>query len=153
MLIVLEGIDGSGKSTLAKTLAATLDAKIIHATRETPNDWNWFNNILEASKTQNIIADRFFWGQFAYQKPSERNITEDQLHRLERKLRVLGGKLMFVDAEEKTIAARIAARDEELSLPYETLMDRYLYLIDTSYCPVLVYKSEDLEVYTYDNSI
>lgn len=146
MLIVLEGIDGCGKTTLAETLAPILDAKIIHATRETPNDWEWFWSIIKNSTKQNIIADRFFWGQFAYQSPSERNITEDQLHQLEKMMRDYGGKIIYVQASWPTVSKRLAAREEQLSCSYMHLVNAYAELIHNSYCPVLIYDTEEMEM-------
>ena len=57
MLIVLEGCDGSGKSTLARSLSRLLDAEIIHCSSTTPNTKEFFEEIIEASRTRNIIAD------------------------------------------------------------------------------------------------
>ena len=74
MLIVLEGCDGSGKSTLSDLLAQLYNAEVIHATRETPNDMEWFSSIMDEAQNHNIIMDRAFWGQFVYQKPFERHL-------------------------------------------------------------------------------
>jgi len=146
MLIVLEGIDGCGKTTLAETLAPILDAKIIHATRETPNNWDWFYGIIQDSIDQNIIADRFFWGQFAYQSPCERNITEDQLHRLEKMMRSCGGKIIYVQASWPVIKDRLDSRGEQLSCSYMHLVHEYAKLVQNSYCPVLIYDTEEMEM-------
>ena len=58
MLIVLEGCDGSGKSTLAELLVQLggKDVEIIHATRDTPNDMEWFSDIMNKAKYKNIVG-------------------------------------------------------------------------------------------------
>ena len=95
MLIVLEGCDGSGKSTfvdLLKNLAHdTENVEVIHATRETPNDMEWFMSIMDQAKYHDVIMDRAFWGQFVYQKPDERKLSLNDLSKLERRLAEEGG--------------------------------------------------------------
>lgn len=141
MLIVLEGVDGSGKTTLANFLSRILEAEVIHATRETPNDWKWFTDIMNAAKYRNIIADRFFWGQFVYQEREERHIDEYQRGLLEHKLARTGGKLIYVTAKPSDIAKRLDARRELLTKPLEDLMSAYERLTLTSVCPVIQYNT------------
>ena len=82
MLVVLEGCDGSGKSTLARFLSKIMNAEIVHCTASTPNNYDYFLNIIEASKTRNIIADRFCYGQFVYQEAEDRRLNMYQLYKL-----------------------------------------------------------------------
>lgn len=115
MLIVLEGCDGSGKSTLARSLAKILDAEIIHCTSRTPNDKKFFENIIEASKTRNIIADRFCYGQYVYQDKKDRPLGGyDDLNYIETKLLAAGAKVLHVGAPIEEIEERLAARGEKL---------------------------------------
>lgn len=115
MLIVLEGCDGSGKSTLARSLANVLNADIIHCTSRTPNDKKFFEGIIEASKTRNIIADRFCYGQFVYQEKEDRPLGGyDDLNYLEAKMIAAGAKVLFVGAPIEEIEERLAARGERL---------------------------------------
>ena len=146
MMIVLEGIDGVGKTTLANLLSKTYDAGIIHATRETPNDWAWFNELMDLAKDRNIIMDRSFWGQFVYQDPGERKLTWDQLHELEHRLEQEGGKLIYVTATAEDIQARLGARAETLSRPLEVLKERYLANIVLADCQVIIYNTSTGEV-------
>lgn len=146
MLIVLEGVDGVGKTTLATLLSKTMNAGIIHATRETPNDWDWFSEIMDLAKEKNIIADRFFWGQFVYQSQNERKLTYSQLHELEQRLTREGGQLIYVTADPADIKARLGARAEVLSLPLDTLQARYKFRVYTSECPVVIYNTSTGEV-------
>ena len=146
MMIVLEGIDGVGKTTLANLLSKTYDAGIIHATRETPNDWAWFNELMDLAKDRNIIMDRSFWGQFVYQEPDERKLSWEQLHELEHRLDQEGGKLIYVTANTSDIFERLKGRAETLSRPLDLLKERYEAVILLSECPVIIYNTSTGEV-------
>lgn len=146
MMIVLEGIDGVGKTTLANLLSKTYDAGIIHATRETPNDWAWFNELMDLAKDRNIIMDRSFWGQFVYQDPDERKLSWEQLHELEHRLDQEGGKLIYVTANTTDILERLKGRAETLSRPLDLLKERYEAVILLSECPVIIYNTSTGEV-------
>lgn len=146
MLIVLEGVDGVGKTTLATLLSKTMNAGIIHATRETPNDWKWFSEIMDLAKDRNIIADRFFWGQFVYQNPEERKLSWEQLHELEHRLNQEGGHMIYVTADPADINSRLGSRAEVLSLPLGTLQARYNLCVHTAGCPVTIYNTSNGEV-------
>lgn len=113
MLIVLEGCDGSGKSTLAERLAALLDASIIHCTTETANTKEFFEAIIKASKEKNIIADRFCYGQFVYQKGKERPLgTIQDLHELEIEMMEAGAKVILVTSPDEVVNRRLREREE-----------------------------------------
>lgn len=146
MLIVLEGVDGSGKTTLANLLSYILRAKVIHATRETPNTAKWFKGIIDESKTKNIIADRFFWGQFAYQNKDERHLSLRSLGFLESYLKTCGGVIVYVTAPDDVVMDRLKGRGEELSVPLDVLKSRYQTLVDISFCPVIKYDTSKGEV-------
>ena len=141
MLIVLEGCDGSGKSTLAELLAQLYNAEVIHATRETPNDMPWFNQIMDEAKTRNIIMDRAFWGQFVYQKPLERKLGFSDLSVLEKRLEAEGGKLIYVYSPERVITRRLRKRNEIPSLPVKSLLRKYKTMCRFARCPVIWYNS------------
>ena len=146
MLIVLEGIDGVGKTTLANLLSKVYNADIIHATRETPNDWAWFNELMDLAKDRNIIMDRSFWGQFVYQEPDERKLSWEQLHELEHRLYQEDGKLIYVTANTSDILERLRGRAETLSRPLDLLKERYEAVILLSECPVIIYNTSTGEV-------
>lgn len=143
MLIVLEGCDGSGKSTLAELLVRLggKDAEIIHATRDTPNDMEWFSDIMNKAKYKNIIMDRAFWGQFVYQKPQERKLGFSDLSNLEKRLAEEGGKLIYVYSPERVIIRRLKKRGEIPSLPVKSLLRKYKTMCKFSRCPVIWYNS------------
>lgn len=131
MLFVLEGCDGSGKTTVANQLKNILpNAEVIHCTRETPNDRDFFINIIIASTTRNIIADRFCYGQFVYQDESERHLTNSDLMYLESEMIAHGVKVIHVTAPVYEIENRLALRCEKVSMPVSEICDRYLYLFE-----------------------
>lgn len=125
MLIVLEGCDGVGKSTIARSLAKILNARIIHCTTTTPNDYKFFKNIIDISKTQNIIADRFCYGQFVYQTPAERHLTWEELTQLELDMAEAGAKVVYVKAGVGEVQRRLNCRGEKTDLPVEQIMDKF----------------------------
>lgn len=146
MLVVLEGSDGAGKTMLSKILSHVLDAEVIHCTRETPNTYGYFADIIEMAKKRNIIADRFFWGQFVYQSAEERKINPTQLKDLEKQVHEGGGSIILVTAPEDVIVHRLNARNEIPSKPVQVLQDGFEELATTANCPVLRYDSFNGEV-------
>lgn len=147
MIIVLEGVDGAGKTTLANILAKTYNAGIIHATRETPNNWAWFNELMDVARDRNVIMDRSFWGQFVYQDPEERKLSWEQLHELEHRLEQEDGKLIYVTADDEDILKRLSDRAEDLSRPLKTLKARYETVILSAECQVIIYNTSTGEVH------
>ena len=147
MMIVLEGVDGAGKTTLANILAKTYNAGIIHATRETPNNWAWFSELMDVARDRNVIMDRSFWGQFVYQDPEERKLSWEQLHELEHRLEQGEGKLIYVTADDADIAKRLSDRAENLSRPLKTLKERYETVILSAECQVIIYNTSTGEVH------
>lgn len=141
MLIILEGPDGAGKSTIARRLARILNARIIHCTKDTPNDMSYFYNILNASEGQNIIADRFCYGQFVYQDEKERRLTKAELYRLEAEFLNHGAKVIYVTAQEKTIQDRLNKRNETPMYPVHELIERFDALMKESTLQIEVWRT------------
>lgn len=128
MLIVLEGCDGVGKTTIAKSLALLLDAEIVHCSSKTKNDFRFFFGLIEASKNRNIIADRFCYGQFVYQKSEDRPLRDyHTLNTLETELLKNGAKVVYVQAPPEEIKGRLSSRGEVLinGLTVEAVCDRF----------------------------
>ena len=148
MLIVVEGCDGVGKTTLVNLLSTALDATVIHCSTETPNNWKYFRQWIEESWYENIIADRFFWGQFVYQNPEGEHINKDQLHQLEGQLTDNGGKIIWVTAPNEVIQKRLENRGETLinGLTIEQVQQRFHNLVRASYAPVYKYDTESLTI-------
>ena len=139
MLIVLEGCDGSGKTTLANKLAAILGAEIIHCTTETPNSYDFFVDIIEMSKTRNIIADRFCYGQFVYQKREDRPLRDEHnLYDLELEMMNAGVRVIYVDCDTEVMQGRLAQRGEETVKPVEKIQLAYANLFEKSLLPIVV---------------
>ena len=131
MLFVLEGCDGSGKTTVARHLKNMLpNAEIVHCTTDTPNDYDFFMGLLYASRERHIIADRFCYGQFVYQTPEERHLTDKQLADLETHMLAHGVKVIHVAASVDEIENRLAFRGEKTTLPVTEICDRYLDLFE-----------------------
>lgn len=131
MLIVLEGCDGSGKTTIANNLKAVLpNAEIIHCTTETPNDFEFFRSLIDASMERDIIADRFCYGQFVYQSPEERKLTPELLYMLETHMLAANAKVIHVTAPVNTIKERLSWRQENTMHPVEEITDRYINLFE-----------------------
>lgn len=131
MLFVLEGCDGSGKTTVAKHIKNILpDAEIVHCTTDTPNNYKFFKDIIKAAETRDIIADRFCYGQFVYQEPSERNLSYENLLSLEAYMIAHGVKVIHVTASVDEIENRLAFRGEKTTLPVREICDRYLDLFE-----------------------
>lgn len=132
MLVVLEGCDGSGKTTLANKLAKILNAEVIHCSTLTPNNYEFFKGIIDASKERNIIADRFCYGQFVYQNPHEMPLAKPhstaqiwttamdmdtalrRLYMLESDMLAYGAKIVYVTAPVLEIKERLELRNEVL---------------------------------------
>lgn len=125
MLIVLEGCDGTGKSTIARNLSKVLNARIVHCTKETPNDYKFFKSILDSARDKNVIADRFCYGQFVYQKPAERNLSWSELIQLELDMLEAGAKVIHVKASLEEINKRLKMRNEKTDLPVLDILDGF----------------------------
>lgn len=131
MLIVLEGCDGSGKTTIADNLKAVLpNAEIVHCTTQTPNDFEFFTQLILAAENRDIIADRFCYGQFVYQSKEERKLTDKQLYHLETLMIAQGAKVIHVTAPVSTIENRLGWRQEEPMHPVKEICGRYLDLFE-----------------------
>lgn len=133
MLIVLEGCDGSGKSTIANNLKNLMpDAEVIHCTASTPNDMKFFTDIIKAADCRNIIADRFCYGQFIYQKEHERKLSRRDLTDLEVLMLEHGVKVVHVTAPVRTIEDRLKLRHEKTPLSVNEITQRYIDLFENS---------------------
>ena len=136
MLIALEGCDGSGKSTLATFLSKLFDAEIIHCSTYTPNDFEFFSRILDTAKYKNIIADRWCYGQFVYQKETERPLedkdhyADENLNRLELRMLNENAQVILVTAPNEVIEKRLSKRGEVLinELTVKEIQDRFDWL-------------------------
>lgn len=124
MLLILEGCDGSGKTAIADQLSAWWADEVIHCTRETPNNFHFFYNIIRRAKFHNIVADRFCYGQFVYQPPEERPLSPSELCVLEGMMGT-DAKLLYVYAARDEIEQRLAARDEVVAKGVDAVLKRY----------------------------
>lgn len=133
MLFVLEGCDGSGKTTVARHLKNILpNAEIVHCTRWTPNDMDFFESLIKAADRRDIIADRFCYGQFVYQNPNERRLSDVDLMRLETMMLEHNARVIHVTASVDEIEDRLAFRGEKTDIPVGEICDRYLDLFENT---------------------
>lgn len=133
MLFVLEGCDGSGKTTVAHHLKNILPgAEIIHCTRQTPNNMDFFESLIKAADQRDIIADRFCYGQFVYQEPHERNLSESDLVKLETMMLEHNARVIHVTASVGEIEDRLVFRGEKTDIPVRDICDRYLNLFENT---------------------
>lgn len=145
MLIVLEGCDGTGKTTLANFLAKVLDAQVVHCTSTTPNDYDFFDDIISAAVTENVIADRFCYGQFVYQTESERRLTKAEMHRLEARMLQANTKVILVKASRRAVEARLHSRHEITLLPVQDILDGFERVLGESILQVIHYNTDKEE--------
>lgn len=149
MLIIIEGERRSGKSTLARILSSTIpDAKVIHCTSETPNDFRFFCDIIKASQNRNIICDRFCYGQFAYQDEIERNLTLDSLHRLEVLMLDSQVSIVYCDCSPDTVRKRMLLTGKDscngvYRRTPEQVISGFRSILDKSILPVVKYNTDD----------
>lgn len=141
MLYILEGCDGVGKTTLANQLAPLLNAEVIHCTAETPNDFDFFHEIITVAANKNIIADRFCYGQFVYQEPVERPLTEAELRKLETEMLWVGAKLIYVTSDTPTVMDRLIYRGEKTSIPVDEIKKRFSAVLSESILTPFVWKT------------
>lgn len=141
MLFIFEGCDGTGKTTLAKRLAPILDADIIHCTTETPNDYPFFSEIVSASISRNIIADRFCYGQFVYQTERERKLSQTQLFQLEAEMLNAGVKLIYVTADTKDIMDRLISRGETTAKSVDDIKSGFVSILKKSILQPIVWRT------------
>lgn len=151
MLIVLEGCDGTGKSTLANNLSLILDAEVIHCTKETPNNMEYFAKIIREGSTRNIICDRFMYGQFVYQTEEERKamgwLTLEGLRTLELALSMTRAKVFHVVAYPDVLKERLAARGETVinGLSILGVIDGFRDVFSESLCRVVELNTSEID--------
>lgn len=78
MKVIIEGCDGVGKTTLATMMADALNGRVEHDSE--PKTYDEYMQRLNQSGI--VIFDRFFLGQFVYNKQNERKMTRQELFKL-----------------------------------------------------------------------
>lgn len=123
-LIIIEGCDCTGKTTMARNLCALYGYNYAHCTKETKNDFDFFRSLLEA---EHVIFDRFCYGQFVYQPPSEWNLKNIAgLHQIESEILVRGAKVIYLEASVSAIMYRLSKRGNDAFVPDEPAVTRVL---------------------------
>lgn len=142
MLIVLEGCDGTGKTTLAKLLQTCYNMEYIHCTAETPNDYEFFADIIKRSAKEDIVCDRFFWGQFVYQEYHERPLKKDELFSLYILMNTISkrNRIILVEADPFTVRYRLDCRQENTDKSILDIMQGFRSIANESCADVPVYR-------------
>lgn len=145
MLIVLEGCDGVGKTTLANTLKMCYNMKYMHCTADTPNDYKFFKDIILRGVHEDIICDRFFWGQFVYQKPEERHLSKEELLKLYNLFSIMNrrNKIILVEAPYDRVIRTLHYRKEQTVLPVTEIVLRFK--------EIALESCNDIPVYSYNS--
>lgn len=137
MLIMLEGCDATGKTTIANMLQLVMpDAQVVHCTADTPNDFEFFDELINIGQFRNVILDRGMYGQFVYQNWDERNLSMAQLTELELRMLKTGAKLLYICASKSKIEERLKLRGEETPLAVEEILQRFDEVLKKSILPV-----------------
>lgn len=137
MLIMLEGCDATGKTTIANMLQLVMpDAQVVHCTADTPNDFEFFDELINIGQFRNVILDRGMYGQFVYQNWDERNLSMTQLTELELRMLKTGAKLLYICASKSKIKERLKLRGEETPLAVEEILQRFDEVLKKSILPV-----------------
>jgi thymidylate kinase len=109
MKIIIEGCDGVGKTTLAETLAHTLNGRVEHDSE--PKTYNEYMERLNQKGV--VIFDRFFLGQFVYNKQEDRKMTRQELLKLT--TYCLSRKdvlLLYLEMDTAKLLERLASRNK-----------------------------------------
>lgn len=150
--IILEGVDGCGKTTLANKIKDKFperNFKIVHLTRETPNNRAYFEALLFSK--ENIIFDRLHIGQFVYQTEDQRKangwMTSKDLEEFEKLINRMKAivKIIYVDTPTETclINCKKDAEDSHYTFEYiESLKSKYKEFIKNSKNDILVYHND-----------
>lgn len=149
--IILEGVDGSGKTTLANKIKDAFpnkNFKIVHLTRETPNNREYFESLLFSK--DNIIFDRFHIGQFIYQTEEQRKnngwMSDDDLRKFENLINHMKAivKIIYVNSSTETclINCKKDSEDSHYTHEYiESLKNKYMEFIKRSSNDIWIYEN------------
>ena len=108
MNIVIEGCDGTGKSTLAKHICDRFGLRYWHESQ--PRSYDEYVSMLSCGGT---VFDRFCFGQFVYNRPEDRKLSEAELNKLLTEVfPATNTLLIYVDCSTEEIFNRMIARGE-----------------------------------------
>ena len=131
MNIIIEGCDGTGKSTLARYFESL---GMFYWHESEPRSFEEYCKMLS---TDNVVFDRFCFGQFVYNLPEQRKMTEEELHLLATEIAPKTNTLIiYVNCPTQVIIDRLIERGEgaeELRMD----MEKYVKNIRGTYRSVL----------------
>lgn len=150
--IILEGVDGCGKTTLATEIQRRFpekNFKIVHLTRETPNNRAYFEKLLFGK--DNVIFDRFHIGQFVYQTEDQRRnngwMTTEDLKSLETTINHMKAivRIIYVDTPDETCLANCLkdSKDSHYTIEYiQFIKNKYMEFIKNSSNNIWIYHND-----------
>lgn len=116
MNIILEGCDGTGKTSIARYFCE--QCRFLYWHESCPRTYDEYVQML--SSGQNIVFDRFCYGQFIYNDPSERKLTEADLIKLQQDIfPKTHTVVLYVDLGSDKIADRLESRKESVKGSYD----------------------------------
>jgi len=150
--IILEGVDGAGKSTLAeKILKDNPDFRLVHCSRHTDNTYKYFKDLLLSE--ENLIFDRFMYGQFVYQTASERKskgwLDLSSLIDLDFLIKDIGADLIYVysDLKKCLVNCKKDSDDSYYTLEYLKELDlKFRFIFDTVSVPNVKYHNNEYDL-------
>ena len=110
MKVIIEGCDGVGKTTLATYMANALNGRVEHDSE--PKTYDEYMERLNQKGI--VIFDRFFLGQFIYNKQEERKMTRQQLYAL---INYCSARkdilLLYLDMDTNKLLERLTSRSKK----------------------------------------
>jgi len=154
MKIVIEGADGTGKTTLAEFISNKFNAKIIHSTSTTKNDFKYHMELLQDNN--DVVFDRFHLGEFIYSDIFNRKckMTPEELFQIQEYLKENDIDLIILVADDfNFLLNRLNIRGEEEEIKnrinrindsyyqYGSMLEYYdnVHFLNVNYCNPIEY--------------
>lgn len=113
MNFIFEGPKGCGKTTAINKLSQYLDNfEIVHATKDTPNNYLWHRTYLEkGSKSSNMIFDRFYCGETIYPYLENRDSKINLKQIIQLQLEYKPTTIVGYSSDDDLLISRVRERD------------------------------------------
>lgn len=120
MNFIFEGPKGCGKTTAINKLRQHLDnCEVVHATKDTPNDYLWHRTYLEkGSKISNMIFDRFYFGETIYPYLENRDSKINLKEIIQLQLEFKPITIVGYSSDDDLLISRVRERDGNFESDY-----------------------------------